>query len=95
MQREVVVLVAQLFNSPWDQLDEVVVESDAGAGVKDGGVSVAVEVCGHNLSRKIPTRLLIPAGTVDIKLSINEGQQPRHAETQVWFFYVQILADFL
>lgn len=39
-------------NSPWNQLDEVVVESDAGAGVKDGGVRVAVEVCGHDLSRE-------------------------------------------
>ena len=28
----------------------MVVECDAGAGVEDGGVSVAVEVCGHNLS---------------------------------------------
>lgn len=34
---------------PCDQLDEVVVEGDTGAGVKDGGVAVAVEVCGHNL----------------------------------------------
>lgn len=34
---------------PCDQLDEVVVEGDTGAGVKDGGVAVAVEVCGHDL----------------------------------------------
>lgn len=34
---------------PCDQLDEVVVEGDTGASVKDGGVAVAVEVCGHNL----------------------------------------------
>lgn len=34
---------------PCDQLDEVVVEGDTSASVKDGGVAVAVEVCGHNL----------------------------------------------
>lgn len=44
--------VLSLNNSPWNQLDKVLVECDASAGVKDGGVRVAVEVCGHDLSRK-------------------------------------------
>lgn len=30
----------------------MVVKSDAGASIKDGGVRVAVEVCGHNLSKE-------------------------------------------
>lgn len=34
---------------PGHQLDEVVVEGDASTGVKDGGVTVPVEVCGHHL----------------------------------------------
>lgn len=37
---------------PCDQLDEVFVEGDASTGIKDGGVGVAVEVCGHNLREK-------------------------------------------
>lgn len=36
---------------PCDQLDKVVVEGDASAGIKDGGVSVAVEVCGDDLQK--------------------------------------------
>lgn len=39
-------------HSPRHQLDEMVVQSDAGTGVEDGGVGVAVEVCGHDLSRE-------------------------------------------
>lgn len=38
--------------SPRHQLDEVVVECDACTSVEDGGVGVAVEVCGHNLRRQ-------------------------------------------
>lgn len=34
---------------PWDQLDKVVIEGDASASIEDGGVTVAVEVCGDNL----------------------------------------------
>lgn len=37
---------------PCDQLDEVLVEGDASTSIKDGGVGVAVEVCGHNLREK-------------------------------------------
>lgn len=37
---------------PCDQLDKVVVEGDSGSSVKDGGVAVAVEVCGHDLRRE-------------------------------------------
>lgn len=37
---------------PCDQLDKVVVEGDASAGIKDGGVSVAVEVCGDDLQKR-------------------------------------------
>lgn len=37
---------------PCDQLDKVFVEGDASTGIKDGGVSVAVEVCGHDLREK-------------------------------------------
>lgn len=37
---------------PCDQLDEVIVEGDASTSIKDGGVGVAVEVCGHNLREK-------------------------------------------
>lgn len=37
---------------PCDQLDEVVVEGDASTSIKDGGVGVAIEVCGHNLREK-------------------------------------------
>lgn len=35
--------------APWDQLDKVVVEGDASASIKDGGVTVSVEVCGDDL----------------------------------------------
>lgn len=37
---------------PCDQLDEVLVEGNASAGIKDGGVGVAVEVCGHDLQEE-------------------------------------------
>lgn len=37
---------------PCDQLDKVIVEGDASAGIKDGGVAIAVEVCGDNLRGK-------------------------------------------
>lgn len=34
---------------PCDQLDKVLVEGNASAGIKDGGVVVAIEVCGDDL----------------------------------------------
>lgn len=36
-------------NAPWDQFDKVVVEGDASASIKDGGVHVAIKVGGDNL----------------------------------------------
>lgn len=41
--------VAPLVVVPGDELDEVVVKADAGLGIKDGGVGVAVEVGGDNV----------------------------------------------
>ncbi|KAK8923190.1 hypothetical protein VCV18_007252 [Metarhizium anisopliae] len=41
--------VAPLVVVPGDQLDKVLVEGDAGLGVKDGGVGVAVHVGGDNI----------------------------------------------
>lgn len=37
---------------PCDQLDKVVVEGNASTSIKDGGVSVTVKVCGHNLQER-------------------------------------------
>jgi len=42
------VAVAVLIVVPGDQLDEVLVQCNASAGIEDGGAGVAVEVCGHN-----------------------------------------------
>ena len=41
--------VAPLVVVPADELDEVVVEGDAGLGVEDGGVGVAVQIGGDNI----------------------------------------------
>lgn len=41
--------IGSLRIAPWDQLDKVVVEGDASASIKDGGVTVSVEVCGDDL----------------------------------------------
>lgn len=43
---------------PCDQLDEVVVEGDASTSIKDGGVAVAIEVCGHNLREEKKDRAI-------------------------------------
>ena len=57
---------------PGDQLDEVLVEGDAGAGVEDGGAGVSVEVGGDHLTGSRVSVLsgpllvpppLVPAGT--------------------------------
>lgn len=40
------------FKVPCDQLDKVVVEGDTSTSIKDGGVAVAIEVCGHNLQER-------------------------------------------
>ena len=41
--------VAPLVIVPADELDEVVVEGDAGLGVEDGGVGVAVHIGGDDV----------------------------------------------
>ena len=41
--------IAPLVVVPADELDEVVVEGDAGLGVEDGGVGVAVHVGGDDV----------------------------------------------
>lgn len=57
---------------PCDQLDEVVVEGDACASIKDGGVAVAVEVRGHDL-RGTERRRLVQQQD----LAVQRGQSER------------------
>lgn len=38
---------------PCDQLDKVVVQSDASASIKDGGADITIEVCGDDLQVEI------------------------------------------
>ena len=43
------VAVCELIVVPCDQLDKVIIKGDASASIKDGGVSVTIEVCGDDL----------------------------------------------